>query len=284
MSRTSFLARKLAAVGSFLLVFQGVLGTGYAQPLPSSRNAVAGYDCWVYLLVDAALTDGITTVADDYRDDTAFDEYDAYLTQYAGVSLDSSSATTDVWGLAGATDTGEVPGAWAYAGSNNEAIGIEYDALTMWIAHSHSESEFTIEANPNHSSVGTGTDSATLHAFLSFTAIGEFTGGTFDVELYAEVGDSNATMVPLDSTGDSWSVTGTLSQSTSANPSAAAVNLDDSVLQGVIDYPVTQATNVNGVIGCVGDVYLTNVQGWTNGNDYEAFTYAALGWYAVFVP
>jgi len=115
---------------------------------------------------------------------------------------------------------------------------------------------YTVEENESYPGAGEDEDSATAHITLYFAQLGSHTVGnpTYGAVLYASVSDygvppgyerdSWVYMEPLDSDGLYYVVTGVLQQSTYSDPTAEAVEVDDTLLLYEEFYGATVSTQI----------------------------------------
>jgi hypothetical protein len=221
-----------------------------AQQLPNTRNSLTGYDVNVVLnYVQAAWYGVYPTQGDseynvsDADENEAYADADAYLYDWI---------QANVSGYAAADPASTTYAPWVTALLRSLNFAEDTNAFTDWNASASAVAQFTVADHPFYGSVGQATNTATLRATLWFVIQGEVEGiwSWYDIMLYAEIGDSDVTLLPLDDEGQNWSADGSLSQSTSDSPSATPITVDETVLQGFTEFTATQATNVDDVIAC----------------------------------
>jgi hypothetical protein len=115
------------------------------------------------------------------------------------------------------------------------------------------EAQFTVTANSNDPSAGTDPNSATLTAYVYFVITGELGDSVQNYSLTMDgiVGATNLQVNGWDEVGQVFNVTGTLSDSSSSEPTAPPVVIDDFFYSGMNEeYIGTQATNVGAIVSC----------------------------------
>jgi hypothetical protein len=236
-----------------------------------------GYDVNVYVLA----ADGYLGYS-DYDDGSDSDDFEAYAEAF-----DQDYGSPTEISAYGATE----PNSSSYAPWVSAFVNVDYSNDTYGWSNAYAEvsatAEYTIGDHPFYASAGQATNSATLRAYLWFSINPVFAGEgppyrNNSVQMYAQVGSSNVTVVALDDEGENWSVDGSLSQSSSASPSASPTTLDTTVLDGFHEWEATEATQADDIIEAVAEVDVDSSVLDLAGSDDSTYFVQAL--YGVVVP
>jgi hypothetical protein len=120
------------------------------------------------------------------------------------------------------------------------AISSYYGTLT-------NQAWFVVEPHAVHNSAGQATNSATLTTYFNLEITGDVVDGSIGTLISFAVNDSYIDIAPLDETGESYSVQGSLSRTTSADPDAEPESVDETYLSGTLgNWFVDEATQVGG--------------------------------------
>lgn len=282
MLRCSF----LQGIGSrlFFFVSMGISLSAGAQQLPLNRtsNIYIPYDTHaiIFDLVLDYYPQLDSDDASDYDDDETYAQADVYLYDwmqghcYAYAAADPQASSYAPW-------------VTAYLESSN--MSSSTNTLFWWDGEADARAQFTVDEHPYFTTKGESANSATLHANLWFSMVGDIQDtygyNPYDVLLSAVVGDSYIEVTPLDTDGDNWAASGSLSQSSSSSPSASPLAVDDTILQGFTEYTATQASNVDDevVSEAAVDVYKSVIYSTTT-EVFDVFSYFTRASLSVVVP
>jgi len=244
LGRIAMSCRTAATAFGLMILFATIPVVGRAQLLPVTRNSLNGYDAYIYIGGEA-----YADPADDsdsiYDGDEDYKYMDLPLSAVSG-SLSATNRQTAEAQVTTSSSPSIFSRIWIAAETSS---GIAAAVCDTWI---RTVGEWTVQENPNYPGAGVDTDSATLSGTIYFntTALLDGTIYNYDAQGHVILGDSELTMEAMDNTGEYWLIYGSLSQTSSEDPTAEPQGVYDTFLSDEYFFSVSQATNVSDVIAC----------------------------------
>lgn len=285
MSRIRFMVGAIAVVGTLVGICSAQIQlptSVYTNPGGSNPNLCLVGLAW------AAGTYGPTWYVEDGGNDGETGTYSAYMPAYGHVTNSDGTATADVEAssfVSSGTSTFIETLVLAIASVQNYADAHSGVAYATWNANSVSAFGYhSVVANPNYPTAGSDEGSATLYAtyFLQVNGAPENRddfGWWVNLITHSKAGDLYADAIDVD--GEYYHIYGTLSQTTSEDPTAEPLEVDDVVEPGAYFYYGTSPTQVSELLYSYAQFF---IQSTVLGDGSESVLYNAEVIQEVYVP